>query len=61
MQILKTFMGLFHVYLECEYKNKCPTYWFATKKMYLYTWDSDMSEKIRTYISIGYVHNQTKG
>ena len=57
MRILKTFRGYNQIYLECEYRNKCPTYWLAAKEMDI--WSSSMPEEIRTYTPIGYVYENT--
>ena len=57
MWILKTFRGRSLIYLECEYRNKCPTYWLATREIDM--WRSSMPEEIRTYIPIGYTHENT--
>ena len=55
MWILKTFRDYNQIYLECEYRNKCPTYWLAARELDM--WSTSMSKEIRTYIPIGYVHN----
>ena len=57
MRILKTFIDPNQRYLECEYRNKCPTYWLAVKEMDM--WSSSMPEEIRTYTPIGYVYENT--
>lgn len=57
MWILKTFVNPKKQYLECEYRNKCPTYWLAAREMDM--WSSSMPEEIRTYIPIGYVYENT--
>lgn len=55
MWILKTFRGYNQTYLECEYRNKCPTYWLNTKELDI--WSIGMAEDFRKHIPIGYVHN----
>lgn len=55
MKLLKTFIDRRQRYLECEYRNKCPTYWLKEKEMDI--WSIGMTEDFRTYIPIGYVHN----
>ena len=54
MKLLKTFTSLSQRYLECEYENKCPTYWF--KEQELDIWSLCMPKEIRTYVPIGYVY-----
>ena len=57
MKLLKTFTSSSQWYLECEYKNNYATYWFKEQK--LDTWNICIPEDFRTYISIGYVYENT--
>ena len=57
MKLLKTFTSPSQKYLECEYKNKCPTYWFNVQELDM--WNRCMSEEIRIYIPIGYMNENT--
>ena len=57
MKLLKTFADLRQRYLEWEYKDNCITYWF--KEQELNIWSRCMPEKIKTYLPIGYVYENT--
>ena len=57
MWILKTFMHPKQYYLECEYMNNYPTYWFNALELDI--WSTGMPEKIRTYLPIGYAYENT--
>ena len=57
MWILKTFRDYKQIYLECGYRNQCPTYLLAAREMDM--WYSSMSEEVRTYIPIGYIYENT--
>ena len=56
MWILKTYRYK-HPYLECEYRNSYPTYWFKEKEMEI--WSTGMTKNCRTYVPIGYVYENT--
>ena len=56
MWILKTYRHK-HPYLECEYRNSYPTYWFNEKELDI--WSTGLTENYRTYIPIGYVYENT--
>ena len=56
MWILKTFRHK-HPYLECEYKNNYPTYWFKEQKLNICS--LCMPKALRTYVPIGYVYENT--
>ena len=57
MWILKTYTNHPQHYVECEYKSEYPTYWF--KEMEMDMWRLNMSKKIKMYIPIGYVYENT--
>ena len=57
MKLLKTFTDPSQRYLKCEYKNNYATYWFREKEIDI--WSTGMPERIRTYLPIGYVYENT--